>query len=701
MAKTQTLAFPLRVPDAQQPEALRLLDASRTAVNDLLTQLWPHLDSFAVAPGGGGRTGSAWKQLEGFLPQRSGHGDRQERCEMEQAGRILRAHATRKQVFLTSLPLLSDGLIHPAEEYSQESGKATGNLAGKRPRPARKDHHAIADQVRKLRDAQRNNQRQQQSKQDGAHTTGDDLDSFMALTNVIEQACNYYLRTGRFPDTYEQMQPLPVLAIGQLTFAGDDGMQAGQTYRSKLVGVDGPLGPAPTDSPEPPLTQMVSLWSSDTSDEVAAVPSVPSLVLKLRSPNVQGHWSWGEWGTAMLLPEAVVGHLRAGATLQAPTLRELKDAGGHAIAVLDLFVEVPARYVTPLEQERRVLGFDWGVRSLITVSVLEQAENLAPPVQACDNEGTRLYQQINRPLFLDTGGIDGRQARLRREIDRLKACKATYEALLQHATTAQQEHQTPLPGHFPCWQGKVDAYNARITQCWKTYSRRNRELAHLAANLLILFAVLHDCQLIVGENLTTLKTVGRGKGVRGRFRNWRNNTTVRGELWRVLNYKCYLLGLRARQVEPGGTSHTCPRCHQPADTYRSPAPQDRSNAVEWGAWLCCSSPSCGWNGSRDYAASLNIAALGMAFLTTYQQTKRYASYRLTSKEVNSCSYSRQEATLLLPSQGITPRPKEGKHVSYAGWSFSVSLRTAHPHHTLALLSTAQLRQRVVHTFRAA
>jgi hypothetical protein len=64
-----------------------------------------------------------------------------------------------------------------------------------------------------------------------------------------------------------------------------------------------------------------------------------------------------------------------------------------------------------LEHEQRVLGFDWGVRSLITVSILERSEGQDP------------YRQISRPVFLDTGGIDGRQARLRREIDRLKGCR--------------------------------------------------------------------------------------------------------------------------------------------------------------------------------------------------------------------------------------------------------------------------------------
>ena len=61
-----------------------------------------------------------------------------------------------------------------------------------------------------------------------------------------------------------------------------------------------------------------------------------------------------------------------------------------------------------------------------------------------------------------------------------------------------------------------------------------RELAHLAANVLLLFASVWGCSLISGESLKTLKSTGRGKGVRGRWRNWRNNATIRGEIWRIL-----------------------------------------------------------------------------------------------------------------------------------------------------------------------
>lgn len=624
MAKTQTLSFPIRLPDALQAQALRLLDASRSAINQIIMDLWPQLDLF-----GSSRTGPAWKQVERHLLIRSGHGNRQERCEMEQAGRILRAQARRKQVFQTIVPLLSEGLIRPAEEKH----------------PARKDHRQIEEQVRTLRSQM--------------HEAGEDADAFMAMTNVLEQACNRYLQTSEFPTLYEELQSAPILSVGHLTFAGDDGMKAGQTYRAHV--------------------EMAHFCDVQTRQEHTSA----SLSLRLRTPDEQGNWAWGAWSEKIPLPPTVFTYLGLGATTQAPTLREISSDDGSRVVVLDVMLEVPAKDVSPLEQEHRVLGFDWGVRSLITASILEKPEGNAP------------YRQVSRPVFLDTGGIDGRQARLRREIDRLKACRDRYALLVKQSLKAKDEKGTPLPAHFSGWQERVNAYSARISRCWKTYERRNRELAHLASNLLILLALLYDCRLICGENLSTLKTQGRGRGVRGRFRNWRNNTTVRGELWRVLKYKCHLLGIRARQVEPRGTTHTCPRCHQPAKTYLSPASSDRKKARDWAPWLCCRNPTCLWNGARDYAASLNIARLGMAFLLTYHETQRYVSYRMTSSEVKPALYSSAGATLLLPSQGITPRPHEGKHLYYAGWSYSTSLRTSRPKKLLAVLSTSQLRKYVL------
>ena len=366
MVKTQTLSFPIRLPDAMQAEALRLLDASRIAINQIIIDLWPQLDLF-----GSSRTGPAWKQVERHLLTRSGHGNRQERCEMEQAGRILRAQASRKQVFQTILPLLSEGLIRPAEEK----------------RPARKDQRQIKEQVRALR-AQ-------------MHDAGEDADAFMAMTNVLEQACNRYLQTDTFPTIYEELQCAPILSVGHLTFAGDDGMKAGQTYRAHV--------------------EMTHFCDIQTRQEHQHA----WLALRLRTPDELGRWAWGAWSEKIPLPLTVFTYLGLGATTQAPTLREIRSDDGNRVAVLDLMLEVPAKYVSPLEQETRVLGFDWGVRSLITVSILEKPEGDEP------------YRQVSRPVFLDTGGIDGRQARLRREIDRLKACRDRYASLVKQALTAR------------------------------------------------------------------------------------------------------------------------------------------------------------------------------------------------------------------------------------------------------------------------
>src|SRR6266567_4386764 len=325
-------------------------DASRIAINAILSELWSHLDHFATD-----RSGPAWKQVEQHLLHTSGHGSRQVRCEMEQAGRLLRAQATRKQVFLVILPLLSEGLIRPAEGT----------------RPAKKDYPAIKEQVRALR------------------ADVEDADAFMALTNVVEQACNRYLETGVFPTTYEDMQAVPVQEVAQLTFAGDDGMNAGQTYRTRLS-----------------VAQFCDVQTRQEQKQA-------SLWLKLRAPETSGRWAWGEWSQEIPLPETVFQYLDQGASTQAPTLREIRSD-------------------------------------------------------------------------------DGRQARLRREIDRLKACRDRYVLLVKQAVKAQTEQKTPLPPHFAGWQEQITSYNTRIKTCWKKYERRNRELAHLASNLLILLALLHD-----------------------------------------------------------------------------------------------------------------------------------------------------------------------------------------------------------------
>jgi putative transposase len=572
----QLLSYELRLPDTMQAAALRLLDASREVINATVAALWERLDDF-----GKRETKYAYKQVTALIGSSEPHGDRQWRCEAEQAGRILRGQAERKKQFALILPLLVAGMIQPKTEK-----KAAG-----------KNHRAIKAALACLREED----------SDGGRA--------VELQGLIEQACNYYLTHGCFPDAYEEMQPIPVQKRGILPYAADDGGEHGQAYRFRL----------------------------DLEGHCCS--------FAFRAPDQTGHWSpsWTEPQTHLPLPDPVVERLQAGESL-APTLREISEADGTRCAVLDLIIEVPVTPMPAPQQVRRVLGWDWGVRTLVTATVVDLSGNRLSP-----------------PLFLDTGGLDGRQAHTRRHIDRLKQKVAQLEA---------RRDQFPVgdPRQEPS-QRKLAALRREIARCWRKYEARNNDLAHLAANMLMLLATVWEADLIAGESLKSLKSEGRGKSARGRWVRWRNNSQVRGALWRTLRYKCHLSGLHLAWQHASGTTHTCPHCGKPAHTYASPALD--SKPLESGAWLRCF--ACGWNGARDYAAAINIALLGVASLVQEgAHTEQHDPPKrptMTTKDLNSESYTGSGLALRLPptpSGGCLDRGK----MFVNGWIKSVTLHSA-------------------------
>jgi putative transposase len=559
----QPLSYDLRLPDEAQADALRLLDASREVVNAALFALWPQLDLFLAE-----RELPAWKQVTALLDSPDPHGSRQWRCEAETVGRILRAQASRKQVFLTIAPILCDGLIRPKDEH----------------RPAGKNRGAIKEAIAAL-------QRELE----------EDETAFLSMQNVLEQACNFFLQHGSFPRTYEEMQLVPLLKTGVLTYAGDDGPQLGQSYRLTLD------------------------------------PKAGSAALRFRFPDEEGNWQWRTQPVVLALPAYVLGRLMQGELL-APTLREHLLPDGSRLAVLDLVVRVSKAPLASLETTERVLGFDWGVHTLITAVVLDVRQG-----------------QIGRPFFLDTGGLEGKQARTRREIDRLKAA---------------HDQLPPEDEAVRVW------HKQEIARCWRKYEARNRELAHLSANVLLLLAAVYDCQLIAGESLGTLKSTGRGRGVQRRWRNWRNNATIRGEIWHILRYKCHLAGIRFRAEKPDKTSHSCPRCGKPARTLRSPRREHHRKALKWGRWLSCS--ACHYNADRDYAAAVNIARLAVTFLTHLNAGRKAQAFRVTDESVKPAPYMAAGAVLLLPPQVSGDRLIHAGKIYLNGWRKSVTLRTSYP-----------------------
>jgi putative transposase len=571
---TQTLSYPMRLPDEAQADALRVLDVSREVINTTVVALWPQLDAFFQR-----ETRYAYKQVTAMIGSSDPHGDRQWRCEAEQAGRILRAQAERKMQFALILPVLSQGMIRPNTEKKR----------------AGKNRKAIQQALADLREE---------------HSDGG---SGVELQSLIEQCCNFYLKHGCFPDTYEELQAIPVLSVGILPYAGDDGGEKGQAYHLRI----------------------------DLEGRCA--------YFAFRFPDETGCWArtWREPEMRMTLPDPVVERLQAGAAL-APILREIREPAGMRYAVLDFMVEVPVPEQARLEHVQYVLGWDWGVRTLVTATVL-------------DLDGT----QVAPPLFLDCGGFDGQQAHTRRHIDRLKSKAAKLGARRDRFPAGDPRREPAI--------GKLAVLQREIDRCWRKYSARNQDLAHLAANLLLLLATVWGAQLIAGESLKSMKSTGRGRSAKGRWVHWRNNSQIRGEMWRCLRYKCHLAGIRLEWQKPKDTSHSCPRCGKPANTYTSP--EQPSAVIDSGAWLRCH--ACGWNGARDYAAAVNIARLGVAFLKQSLQTGRADHPSMTETLLNSESYMGSGLALRLPPTSPRGRLIESGKMYVNGWIRSVTLHSAY------------------------
>ena len=86
--------------------------------------------------------------------------------------------------------------------------------------------------------------------------------------------------------------------------------------------------------------------------------------------------------------------------------------------------------------------------------------------------------------------------------------------------------------------------------------------------------------------------------------NWQVSTTIREAIWRKLEYKAARYAIRTKRVWPRDSSHECPRCGGPGVTCKSP--EHRQQVSPYGHWFFCSNPACGYNGDRDYVASLNV-----------------------------------------------------------------------------------------------
>jgi len=274
-------------------------------------------------------------------------------------------------------------------------------------------------------------------------------------------------------------------------------------------------------------------------------------------PRLEEDWQWLSFSVE--LPARLQEKLAAGGTLCAPDLRLKVKPNGELVALLDVKVEVPEE--KPAGDLDRALSVDWGLRKLVTCTVVSKDGQLTPP------------------FFVFWSGLKAKLFRIREEIKRLQGERDQYEK------------------GTPDWR----KCNRRVAAAWQKYHRIQHALAHTVSTLLVLLAKIFGCRYVFVEWLTTL----RSKKGRGRDLNWWVTTTVRGLLFRLLRYKAKLFGLRVLTVPPSGTSQICPRCLGAGKHVISPKDKTEKDS---GSWFVC--PSCGWQGDRDYAGSLNVARIG-------------------------------------------------------------------------------------------
>lgn len=344
------------------------------------------------------------------------------------------------------------------------------------------------------------------------------------LLNVAEQLANFYARHDRLPQDFFEFQRKPEPKRFTYTLAPDDGPEAGQAARWRVEGDH--------------LVGRIKL------------PVVPE-------PRSGRDWQWLSF--AVKLPEVFREKLSSGGVPCAPDLRLKVKPCGELAVLLDVRAEVPED--GPSGSTGRALACDWGLRKLVTCTVVSRQGQVTPP------------------FFLFWSGLKAKLYRIREQIRKLHELRDRHEK------------------GCDVWK----ALNRKIAASWQKYHRVQRALAHAVSTLLVLLARAFDCRYIFVEWLVTL----RGRRGRDRDLNWWVSTAVRGQLFRLLRYKARLAGIRVLAVPPGGTSRVCPRCLSGGRHVVSPGERVEKGS---GSWFVC--PECGWQADRDYAGSLNIARAG-------------------------------------------------------------------------------------------
>ncbi|MEA3422063.1 MAG: transposase, partial [Acidobacteriota bacterium] len=264
-------------------------------------------------------------------------------------------------------------------------------------------------------------------------------------------------------------------------------------------------------------------------------------------------WEWIDF--PLSLPD-ILSKSKDDFSLAKPDLR-LDNIKGRLTPVLDFKVKVE-------EEEEKdspfFLTVHWSLRKLLTICVFNE-----------DGE------QISRPFFLKCNAIQDKLLRIRSEIDRLKSKR---DKLPKGCTKAK-------------W------YNREIAKRWNKFRGIQKQLSHLASNVIIEIAKVYDCSKIYVEWLGALKSRRFSREL-----NRKINSTVRQQIFDKVEYKANMCGISfERPISVVYVSQFCPKCGKKG--YHVKASDRLNERKKSGGWFYCK--NCGYNADKDYVACQNIA----------------------------------------------------------------------------------------------
>jgi transposase len=331
----------------------------------------------------------------------------------------------------------------------------------------------------------------------------------------------------------------------------------------------------------PTVARQVSLAAADRQQVVVERVDNTTVRVWTQLPLCMAPASYRDWmwhALDVVLPPTVP----AGVKVCTPTLRPRLGK-----VRVDVPWQIP--HTPPaLAGHTRALGVDWGLNTLLTVTV---ADIDATGIDATGIDTAGVVTADGLPLRFDATGVSAKLVRLRRHRELLKS-KIDHLTRLRDGRCVQAVSDPALTAKLARLEAEHTAVCARIRHL-------NNALAWSAARWLVDHAAAVNATVIYVENLATLEARGGSRSL-----NRRLSGTVRGSVHAATAHLAAKAGIAVVSVPARGTSSGCPRCGGGVKHVKAP---DRP--VAGYRWTVC---ECGLSTDRDHAAAERIAARGLA-----------------------------------------------------------------------------------------